>query len=77
MFLCYVFIWPDIHNTIFLNRLKQNRMARITSHDRRDIDRAAEKAGKGVDYIGTNRTKIDGTVRYGRGDALKYINSGD
>ena len=52
-------------------------MARITSHDRRDIDRAAEKAGKGVEYIGSNRTKIDGIIRYGRGDAMSYINSED
>ena len=49
-------------------------MSQITKHDKKDIDRAAKEAGKEVTYVGTNRTIIDDVTRYGRGDAMKYLN---
>jgi len=52
-------------------------MSKITKHDRNDIDRAAKEAGKSVTYVGTNRTIIDDVTRYGRGDAMKYINNSE
>lgn len=48
-------------------------MATITSHDRKDIDRAAKEANKSVTFIGSNRTLCDGIVRYGRGDIMKHL----
>lgn len=45
----------------------------INKHDRKDILRAAKEAGKDVNFIGNNRTKSDGVIRYGRGDIMKHL----
>lgn len=50
-------------------------MATINRHDRKDIDRAAREANKGVTYIGSNRTICDGQVRYGRDQIMKHLKS--
>jgi hypothetical protein len=50
-------------------------MSYITNDDPKDINRGSKDAGKNVSYIGENRTKIDDTTRYGRGDAMKFLNS--
>lgn len=50
-------------------------MAKLSVSDREDLKRAAVKANTSIAFIGENRTLIDNTIRYGRGDSMKYLKS--